>query len=66
MVEEDIQESKQQVLAYGKPMRRFVLKRCKNLNVRVMDTKDRHDEDVWQMVNGEENQGSEVLKTKVM
>ena len=65
VVEREIQESEEQVLAYGKPMRRFVLKRCKNLNVGVVGVKDRHNEDVWQMVNSEENKGAEVRKTKV-
>ena len=31
-----------------------------------MDAKDRHDEDVWQMVNRDENQEAEVPKTKVI
>ena len=69
MVEEEIQKSNKpnkQVLAHGKPMSRFVLKSCENLKVRVIDAKDRHDKDVWRIVNGEENQGTEVLKTKVM
>ena len=65
MVEEEIQESKKQILAYGKPMRRFILKTCKNLKIEVMDARDRHDEDVWQMVNRIENRETEILKTKV-
>ena len=66
MVEAEIQESKKQVLAYGKPMRRFILKTCKNLTVRVLETRDRHDEDVWQAVNRSGNQGAEIAKTKVI
>ena len=65
MVEAEIQESKKQVLAYGKPMRRYILKTCKNLTVKVIETKDRHDEDVWQVVNRAGNQGTEILRTKV-
>ena len=65
MVEEEIRESKKQIPAYGKPMRRFILKTCKNLKIEVMDAKDRHDEDVWQMVNRIESREAEVLKTKV-
>ena len=66
MVEGEIRDSKQQILAYGKPMRRFILKTCKNLKVEVMDPKDRHDEDVWQVVNRMGNKEAEVLKTKVI
>ena len=66
MVEEEIQASKKQVLAYGKPMRRFILKSCRNLKVRVWDAKDRHDKDVWQMVKRAGNQEAEVLQTKVI
>ena len=66
MVEADIQESKKQVLAYGKPMRRFILKTCKNLTVRVMETKDRHDKDVWQAVNKVGNQETEIPNIKVI
>ena len=63
VVEEEIEASKKQVLAYGKPMRRLVLKKCKNLKIQVMDAKDRHDKDVWQIVG---NREADVLQTKVM
>ena len=65
MVQKEIQVTKQQILA-SDFTRRFNLKTCKNLKIRVMDAKDRHNEDVWQTVNREEDQGAKVLNTKVI
>ena len=61
-----MQASKKRVLAYDKPMRRFILKTCKNLKIDVIDAKDRHNEDVWQIENRVGNREAKFLQTKVI
>ena len=52
MVEKEKLLLKNQTLAFDKPMRHFILKRCKDLQIRVMDVKERHNKDVWKLDTG--------------
>ena len=63
-MEDEILKENQQILATTSFRRKFALKTCKNLKVEVIDVKDRHDKDVWQMEA--ENQEAKVIITKVI
>ena len=52
MIEKEKLPFRNQTLAFDNPMKRYNLKRCKDLHIRVMDVKDRHNKDVWQLDTG--------------